>query len=625
MSIPVLVQVHDEVRRLAIAGSNLAIGDFRLKKLIAPLEQSGQKAPVFARIAAAVQSLVEATEQTSAQALLELSTLVNAVLYTQGETGISGKLQPIQTAELDLPTSGTSARVLKPLIEALTSTGSGRFEIVRDAFQRGAFRDIRLVNPALKALGDNYGELADLVADEILPAFGRSIYPELKSAFDQKGKGADVRRLRLLHQLDPEATLPLVRDALENGSKEVRVAAISCLNHSMEELPLVLEQAKSKNKEVRSAALQAMAAFPADDVVDVLISALSGKDLDIAVGPASQNTSPRLLQFVLDHARQQRDAILGTTEKNRGKGKLAAFRSFLGCFIGRDDRASVDFLIETFGLREELAKARDTDCGGEDLNRLVALLLVASDAKSALQTLTDVYQELDASLLTYAFAAAAKTCSSDRLYAMFSPFLLAEGAKGKRKRNDPVEDKREAVRWSLLQAAQENPDDSYRYLRRRHRLQTFLVEELEMGDVIRSVQLSPKWLDAAVQSESSELIHLLAASGHKPVLAWLSATLNRLLQQRDVHWEVAQVLQTMNRIQHPDIVPGYMKTVERFLLKKTNSHYYVYWLGRLIPDLPAAALPPLEALIPKLSDRAADLIVGYVAELKRKHGALETS
>jgi hypothetical protein len=50
MSIPVLTQVYDEVRRLAIAGSAVAPGDFRLKKLVPPLEQAGQKAPVFAKV-----------------------------------------------------------------------------------------------------------------------------------------------------------------------------------------------------------------------------------------------------------------------------------------------------------------------------------------------------------------------------------------------------------------------------------------------------------------------------------------------------------------------------------------------------------------------------------------------
>ena len=39
MSIPALKQVYDETRRLAIAGSVVASGDFRLKKLVPALEK----------------------------------------------------------------------------------------------------------------------------------------------------------------------------------------------------------------------------------------------------------------------------------------------------------------------------------------------------------------------------------------------------------------------------------------------------------------------------------------------------------------------------------------------------------------------------------------------------------
>ena len=132
MSIPVLIQTYDEVRRLAIAGSVVAPGDFRLKKLVPPLEQAGRKAPVFAKVAEAVKRLAESNEQTSAVELLELATLVNSILYTQGETGLEGELTPLPTVELGRPRTQASARVLKPLQEALATTGSGRFEIIRD-------------------------------------------------------------------------------------------------------------------------------------------------------------------------------------------------------------------------------------------------------------------------------------------------------------------------------------------------------------------------------------------------------------------------------------------------------------------------------------------------------------
>src|SRR5688572_17575987 len=103
MSIAVLSQVYDEVRRLAIAGSNLAAGDFRLKKLVPPLEASAAKAPVFGKVAQAITAAIDAPAKDSAAALLELSTLVSAILYTQGETGVEGKLEPIESTEIGLP------------------------------------------------------------------------------------------------------------------------------------------------------------------------------------------------------------------------------------------------------------------------------------------------------------------------------------------------------------------------------------------------------------------------------------------------------------------------------------------------------------------------------------------
>ncbi|MSU77543.1 MAG: hypothetical protein EXS16_05525, partial [Gemmataceae bacterium] len=176
MSIALLAQVYDEARRLAIAGSVVAAGDFRIKKLIVPLEQAGAKAPVFAKVAEGIKAVVESTDKTSAQALLDLATLVNAILYTQGETGAAGDLKPIATTDLGLSATQTSARVLKPLLEALSTTGSGRLELVREAYERGAFRDLRLIQPAVAAIDDVFGEIADFVADKILPGVLPSLH-----------------------------------------------------------------------------------------------------------------------------------------------------------------------------------------------------------------------------------------------------------------------------------------------------------------------------------------------------------------------------------------------------------------------------------------------------------------
>jgi len=112
MSIPLVVQAYEEVRRLAVAGSIVAPGDFRLKKLVDPLMKSAEKAPVFGKVAQGIERLVAATEKDSALALLELSTLVHAILYTQGETGAAGELTAIIAPTIRTATPGSQARLL---------------------------------------------------------------------------------------------------------------------------------------------------------------------------------------------------------------------------------------------------------------------------------------------------------------------------------------------------------------------------------------------------------------------------------------------------------------------------------------------------------------------------------
>src|SRR5712671_1176326 len=96
MSLALIEESAKEVRRLAIAGSPLAVGDFRLKKLIAPLEQSGAKVPVFAQVAKAIGDLVNGSEADSSARLLSLSTLLNAILYTQGGTSVDGDFRELE-------------------------------------------------------------------------------------------------------------------------------------------------------------------------------------------------------------------------------------------------------------------------------------------------------------------------------------------------------------------------------------------------------------------------------------------------------------------------------------------------------------------------------------------------
>jgi len=304
MSLALIHESAKEVRRLAIAGSPLAVGDFRIKKLIAPLEQAGANVPVFAQVAKAISELTNGTEAESAPRLLVLSTLVNAILYTQGQTSAAGDFAAIEVFPAHYTSTRNTARTLRPLIAALTKSGGGRFEVIKTACESGNLNDLRLVGPAIYALGDSYPEMADLVAEKIFPGFGPGIVPRLRVGLDLKGKKEDARKLQVMHQLDPAGTVELCKTALEDGAVDVRVVAVACLGKHEDCLPLVLEQANSKNKQVRAAALEALAEHDRPEVVKLFGELIKGNVFDILARPFRTLRNRQVLRNMLDEGQR---------------------------------------------------------------------------------------------------------------------------------------------------------------------------------------------------------------------------------------------------------------------------------------------------------------------------------
>jgi hypothetical protein len=598
MSIPVLIQAYDEVRRLAIAGSVVAPGDFRLKKLVPPLEQAGQKAPVFARVAEAVKRLAEANEQTSAAALLELAALVNSILYTQGETGIQGELTPLPSVALGRPRTQASARMLKPLLEALTTTGSGRLEIIRDAHERGVFHDIRLITPALSAVDDNSSEVAELVADRILPLYGPAIVPELEASFDPKGRGGHVRRLRLMHRLDPGAARPHVRRSLEEGSPEMRVAAIGCLGDAQDDLPFLLEQAKAKAKDVRAAALRALGRCGADEAARMLSGAIGRADLALAVEALKQTRHPAVTAALLDEAEKQFNALVAGKEKDAKKlGPLnERMGLLLQCLEGREDARTEKLLLAMFERIGKLAAIKGTPSGQDVVERLVSVM--AAGPPRVQSALIDAHATLPAESLGEALAAARRSREPAEVFAMFSPYLTAR-VDEKKKRRDPAWAKREAIIGPLTGVGVGSPDGD---------------------ESSATADLDPRWLDLAVRLGHPELVRALAVPGHAGASEFLADILRKGLGKSGDIYEISEVLDTMIRVGHPGATDAVIEAINKVARAKNPFEYYglSYWVGRLIPKLPRAeALPRLEALLPTLPEKMIDQLLDYVTELKR--------
>ena len=577
MSLALIQESAREVRRLSIAGSPLALGDFRLKKLIPPLEQAGANVPVFAQVARAIADLVNGKEAESAANLLNLSTLLNAILYTQGQSGAEGVCQELDTFSARYASTKTSSRVLKPLIEALTSTGGGRFETVKAAVERGAFTDLRLIEPSIRALDDTYPELADLVAEKVLPSYGPGIVPLLKQKLDLKGKKSDARRLIVLHQLDPAGTIELCKTALEDGSAEVKAAAIACLGKHEECLPLVLEQVNSKNKMLRAAALEALAQHDHPEVTRLFTELIKGKTLELLARPFRGMRNQLVFNSLLAEGR----AIFGDLLKGENE-KLTRFSQILDCLEKRKD--AEEFLLGSFDQCEKIARLKapkNSQVEGLDVVHRLATLLYLLGSTKAYEAVLAKRQLLTPTSFGMVLRSALRAWPAEKIFQEFSPLLEEKKGAGK--------ERREHLRQCFWAAV--------------YRQSVFTDDELDELDDPLSPQIEwdQRWLDAAIKADEPLIVCCLAKPGHKAAVSYL---LKALEDKSNDHPD--RVIEALSRCQYPNVTRAFLDAVARRTKGAKYLDYELHALFKSARHLPAADLPELDAFAAGLDEKFVD-------------------
>ena len=311
MAIPILFELNVELSRLFVAGSRLSSGDPRIKKFIAPLKKYGEKVPVFSKLAEQVEELSSVEANKSAAQLIETELLLLSVLSTQGN---SAPEEGEVFCDLDLagnaslgPTA-VGYRTLAPVIEALTTTGSGRYDVLEQAFENGAFADMRLYLYAVAALGDKYGEIAEFMADKVLPSMGFGIYPFLMDGYDPKGGVSNGRRLCVMHKIKGEQMLALVDEAAAEGSQPVKVEAVKIMGEyrTYEETLLSM---LDENKAVREEVMKALVKLGSKKGIDKLIASYKGSKPESVLDALSHGEGEYVTAELLKVAHDDYEAI----------------------------------------------------------------------------------------------------------------------------------------------------------------------------------------------------------------------------------------------------------------------------------------------------------------------------
>ncbi|MFO0756158.1 MAG: HEAT repeat domain-containing protein [Byssovorax sp.] len=281
MARPILTALDRDLDRLLFAGARAARTDADLRAHGERLGRLVAGAPALAAIAAQIDRVQRATAGEAAAPLLDLAARmaqVRGALAAPAEA--AGELAPLPPS---LPVeSPLSPADLALLLGALTRDPpvAHRAQTIRDAVARGAVRDLRVLPFCVAALADP--EVSVVVEHDLLPALGALVVPELLSTLRiAKGREIDGRKLRVIAEIEGAAAEPLLLAAIDEGSAELRKAAIKKLFERNPERaePIALRMlASDRSAEVKRAAVTALADGRSDEALAALFAAFLGRD-----------------------------------------------------------------------------------------------------------------------------------------------------------------------------------------------------------------------------------------------------------------------------------------------------------------------------------------------------------
>lgn len=524
MSTTLLQELQGELRRLYIAGSDLAGDDFRLKRLEPKLAQLGERAPVFGKLAEGVAALTGPLEaEARAARLQDVAQLLNSVLSTQGIVAAEGDVCADHKKEVELSglTTGHSYRQLAEVQNALSDSGGGRYEIVTSAFEQGLFRDLRLFPFAVRALGDSYSEIADFAARNILPAYGPAIVPYLLEGMDIDGGRQEERRLQVVRSLgvDPEDERSLERlvKAAEEGGDKIRSAAIACLGPHPKFEDRLLEWSQDKKKPVREGAYGALAVRNSEGARERLYQAIQGKDALLVAEAISYAPAAEMVDMLLPLFEERlRKEHTGEDDK-KSKEKLWKELEPLAIALRNVRHSELERLYLNVAANESAFPSLGRlDYGDHvQLMRQVAGYLAQTDSPEALAVLRQL-EDQDPGYLPYAFRAARRQLAPAELYDRYV-------GSGWGRLKTVVSKKSQLAQKALLDALRDELYVYHGYVRSR-----LPQERIE-------AEWDSRWLDWLMDRDELQLVSALAAPGNARLLPYIEKAMEKA-NSHDSHY-----------------------------------------------------------------------------------------
>ena len=611
MSIPLLYETQTEVRRLCIAGCELAVDDFKLKKLLPQMQKTGENATVFARVTDALNQVLQ-PEGSNSVKLLELANLINAILYTQGQTSADGELEDIVPAGLDASTE-VSYRRIQPVMEALTGQGSGRLEVIRDAYIGGCCHDIRLVYPLIAALDDSYPEIADL-ASGILEGFGPAIVKVLKNSLLPDGGKGHARRIGLTSKINGNNEKEFYLEVIEKGASEAKAAAIRALKDLPECEDLLQDLSRDRKKDNREASLFALAQLGTDTAVKRLYEVFNGKERDLAVYPIKLCRAKGIALLLVKEGEQLLETVLKSEKGFSLFAKkveppstevLESFAVVLECLEGKQASEVFQFLekclmhakhLQQFKISSPLQGVRD------NLAKIVAENIMVIGSAQAMELLESIRGKYDDVLVTYSFEAAVRSRSAAYVFDHYSRYVK-EGRKS-------------AEGQGILEVMDQYIDFEEQY--RLTDIYSYERKSQRIASIDKSgIKWDPRWLKILAELDETSLVCRLITKNDSRTADFLARKLANIYEPDTK--SMKDIIRGLLQAGYPDMMGIVSKAIDKYF---KNARYYSGYLfndfAQVLRFLPKECAKGLEELALRQDNASAAKLYEIAQFLKMK-------
>ena len=324
----------------------------RLKKAVEEMALLAKAAPVFAQIDAMAKALLQ-SERDAGERVMDLLALVNAVIETQADTAKVEELKEIESFVVPR-VERNSYKMLEPVMTALTTRGSGRYEVLMNArkLTPEIFMDYRIFPKYIQGLGDSYSELATQI-NQWMKEDGKVMVAPLKRDFDPKGGAEMLSRLDVIADVakgeENDFYLSIIN---AEASKNIRTRAIEALRYQKENKELLLEIAENGDKASKEAALKALSRSKGSTLERLWATLLKKSKVSVEILEEYPNEDwvSEIFANQLDEEHQR----LEKAEKKEDRAKiLASINSIWKAAAGKTRKALVEKIKSSLMMVEE--------------------------------------------------------------------------------------------------------------------------------------------------------------------------------------------------------------------------------------------------------------------------------